>query len=602
MTATSLLNHRYRVLKALGEGGFGKTYLAEDTQMPSRRHCVIKQLKPMHSRPAVAAIIQDRFVREAAVLETLGKGHDQIPTLYAYFAQGDDFYLVQEWIEGQALNKTILLASGGTQPKWVPWSEAQVTSLLSNLLPVLSYVHDNRVIHRDIKPDNIIFRQSDQRPCLIDFGAVKELMSTVVLPSGQPQTSVVIGTPGFMAPEQAAGRPTFASDLYSLGMTAIYLLTGRSPTELPTERRTGQWQWRPYAPTLSDGLAAVLTRTVHPYAQNRYSTAADMLAAIESATGSPVQKNPQPPTQITALPNSAPSTVPTVASPSMQMPAVQMPSMPTQINANNRLGSTLLTRMMTPKSMGIAIGSALLALAALVGARSLLIESGRTPQASNGGNEAQSQSDVAEPENTQTSEGLSDVLGERAAVVPAADGSADSYLNQAVTFLQEGRELEARQAIDQALAIDPRSVRGLSLLGDLLANQTLQDLPGAAQAYSEALAIAPEDITLLGKRCKAYMDQKSWDLALADCSSLLELDPKNAVALVRRGDIYAALQDFQAASTDYSQAIALNTEAGTPDLNRPIYYKRSQSRGASGDPAGGLEDLKKFRGVEEATN
>ncbi|MEL6816795.1 MAG: serine/threonine-protein kinase, partial [Cyanobacteria bacterium J06598_3] len=172
--ANGLLNHRYRLIKSLAEGGFGKTFLAEDTQMPSRRQCVIKQLKPVSARPEVMQLVQQRFAREAAVLESVGKGHSQIPDLYAYFEENGQFYLVQEWVEGAPL---IARASEA-------WPEARVVALLRSALDALGHVHKQGIIHRDIKPDNIILRQSDQLPCLIDFGAVKELMSTVVGLSG----------------------------------------------------------------------------------------------------------------------------------------------------------------------------------------------------------------------------------------------------------------------------------------------------------------------------------------------------------------------------------------------------------------------------------
>ena len=253
MTA-ALLNHRYRILRSLAEGGFGKTFLAEDTQMPSRRKCVIKQLKPMSvgaaspegNRPGIFAIIQQRFSREAAVLESVSKGNEQIPDLYAYFSERDQFYLVQEWVEGQPLSAV---------PQNV-WTEDRVNQLVVDALKVLSHVHQRNIIHRDIKPDNIILRKTDQLPCLIDFGAVKEVMSTVVTTSGSPKTSMVIGTPGFMPPEQAAGRPTFASDIYSLSMTAIYLLTGRSPIEISTDSSNGRLLWQQHAPNLSPRFAS----------------------------------------------------------------------------------------------------------------------------------------------------------------------------------------------------------------------------------------------------------------------------------------------------------------------------------------------------------
>ncbi|RMG06455.1 MAG: serine/threonine protein kinase, partial [Cyanobacteria bacterium J055] len=175
------LNNRYQILKELGEGGFGKTFLAEDTQMPSGRYCVIKQLKPVAENSQIYQLVQERFQREAAILEDLGTGHPQIPTLYAYFREADLFYLVREWIEGETLTQKM--------QNWGVMSESTVKSLLVNLLPVFEYIHTRRIVHRDVKPDNIILRSSDNLPILIDFGAVRETMGTVVNSQGNPTSS-----------------------------------------------------------------------------------------------------------------------------------------------------------------------------------------------------------------------------------------------------------------------------------------------------------------------------------------------------------------------------------------------------------------------------
>lgn len=267
------LNNRYQIIKELGEGGFGKTFLAEDTQMPSGRYCVIKQLKPVAENSQIYQLIQERFQREAAILEDLGTGHPQIPTLYAYFREADLFYLVQEWIEGETLTQK--MQKGGAM------SESTVKSWLVNLLPVFEYVHTRRIVHRDVKPDNIILRSSDNLPILIDFGAVRETMGTVVNSHGNPTSSIVIGTPGFMPSEQAAGRPVFSSDLYALGLTAIYLLTEKIPQELPTDPQTGEILWRQYALTVSPTLATVLDRAIMSHARDRFSSARQMLEALQ---------------------------------------------------------------------------------------------------------------------------------------------------------------------------------------------------------------------------------------------------------------------------------------------------------------------------------
>ena len=273
MTIT-LLNNRYRIISELGSGGFGETFLAEDTQMPSLRRCVIKKLKPVTGDPQTYQLVKDRFGREAAVLEELGEENPQIPNLYAYFELDGEFYLVQEWIEGDTLSDRI--------EKTGQFSDRQVRELLVSLLPILEYVHGHKILHRDIKPDNIIFREKNGLPVLIDFGAVKETMNTVVTSSGGTTPSIAIGTPGFMPAEQAAGRPVYSSDLYALGMTGIYLLTGKLPQEFETDSRTGQLLWRQSAPQVTPNLALVLDRSIRFNPGDRHYSAPEMLKALQT--------------------------------------------------------------------------------------------------------------------------------------------------------------------------------------------------------------------------------------------------------------------------------------------------------------------------------
>ncbi|MBW4560369.1 MAG: protein kinase [Mojavia pulchra JT2-VF2] len=275
MTIT-LLNNRYQVIQVLGAGGFGETFLAEDTHMPSRRRCVIKQLKPISNDPQAYQMIQQRFEREATALEYLGKSSDQIPELYAYFSENGQFYLVQEWIHGQTL-RDIVKAKGYE-------SETAVREILLSLLSVLEYIHSKGIIHRDIKPDNIILRSPDSKPVLIDFGAVKETIRSVVSSPRYPMQSMVIGTPGYMPSEQALGRPVYATDIYSLGLTAIYLLTGKEPQELETDQQTGEILWQHHAPQVSPNLVTVLNQAIKPNASDRYTTASKMLYALQSAS------------------------------------------------------------------------------------------------------------------------------------------------------------------------------------------------------------------------------------------------------------------------------------------------------------------------------
>lgn len=168
-TMSTLLYGRYLIKEILGQGGFGKTYLAEDTHLPSRRICVIKQFKPSITNEKYRKSLEKRFRKEAETLEKLCADNKQIPQLYAYFSLNNKFFLVQEYIEGKTL---LQIAQQG------PVSEDFVIDLLLDILPVLDYVHKRGIIHRDIKPENIIIRKRDQKPVLIDYGAVKELMSS----------------------------------------------------------------------------------------------------------------------------------------------------------------------------------------------------------------------------------------------------------------------------------------------------------------------------------------------------------------------------------------------------------------------------------------
>ena len=277
--APALLNNRYRTIRQLGSGGFGETFLAEDTYMPSMRRCVIKQLKPATGNPQIYQLVRDRFQREAAVLEELGEGSSQIPKLYAYFSERGQFYLVQEWIEGVTLTEKV--RAGGKL------KESEVRGMLVSLLPVLDYIHRQHIVHRDIKPDNIIVRQRDGVPVLIDFGAVKEAMGAALNSQGNPTHSIMIGTPGFMPSEQAAGKPLFSSDLYALALTAIFLLTGKTPQELEIDPRSGEFVWHRHATHITPGFVAVLDKAIQYHPRDRYPNAPAMLSALQSLPAAP---------------------------------------------------------------------------------------------------------------------------------------------------------------------------------------------------------------------------------------------------------------------------------------------------------------------------
>ncbi|UJB67715.1 serine/threonine protein kinase [Acaryochloris sp. 'Moss Beach'] len=263
------LDGRYRIVQSLGEGGFGQTYIAEDTRRPGNPSCVVKLLQPASSDPEFLEVARRLFRSEAETLEQLGH-HHQIPRLLAFFEQDQDFFLVQELIDGAPLTDEL---AAGEQ-----WPESQVQSLLSEVLEVLEFIHSQGVIHRDIKPENIIRRRADQKLVLVDFGSVKQVRNQGLVTNPQTNITVVVGTPGYMASEQSQGKPRPSSDLYSLGIIGIQALTGRPPSQFQ-EDVDGELIWRDQA-VVSDALAQVLTQMVRPYFKLRYQTATDALQAL----------------------------------------------------------------------------------------------------------------------------------------------------------------------------------------------------------------------------------------------------------------------------------------------------------------------------------
>lgn len=309
-----LLSGRYRLVRPLGAGGMGQTYVAEDTQRPGNPVCVVKQLKPPSNDPSFIAIAKRLFNKEAETLEQLGR-HDQIPQLLAYFEQDQEFFLVQDYIEGHPLSQEL-----GQR-----WPEEQVIQLLDEALSILDFVHRQNVIHRDIKPDNIIRRQRDHQLVLIDFGAVKQVRSQNTVLASQVSQSVAIGTPGYMPSEQVSGHPRPSSDLYALGKIGIQALTGLLPTQL-LEDADGEVVWRDQAQA-SDRLADFLTKMVRHYFKMRYQTAGEALQALRQLQTARPTEIVNPAAYVaTAIPPATSPQTPPAAAPTDYTVAVTPPT------------------------------------------------------------------------------------------------------------------------------------------------------------------------------------------------------------------------------------------------------------------------------------
>lgn len=283
-----MLQQRYRAIKAIGQGGFGRTFLAVDEQLPSKPPCVIKQFSFQSQKAESTQNALRLFRQEAQRLDRLGQ-HPQIPQLLAYFQERDRSYLVQEYIEGMTLKEE--LQKKGT------FSENQIWQLLGELLPVLKFVHQHQIIHRDLKPANIMRRTREpfhylkpnseaiesttgktSQIVLIDFGVAKLLTGSAIF-----QTGTIIGSAEYMAPEQTRGKVLPASDLFSLGITCIYLLTDVSPWDL-YDLANDRWAWRDFLPSgqsSSDRLGRILDKLLAHSVSDRYQSADQVLEAMK---------------------------------------------------------------------------------------------------------------------------------------------------------------------------------------------------------------------------------------------------------------------------------------------------------------------------------
>lgn len=281
---STVLQNRYRLIKILGQGGFGRTYLAEDIGRFNEL-CALKELIPAPGEAHSLDKAKQLFQREASILYKIH--HPQIPQFRATFEQDGRLFLVQDYVEG----KTYWQLLQERLAQRMTFQEAEVLQLLQQMLPVLAHLHARAIVHRDISPDNIIWRQSDRKPVLIDFGVVKELATRFQSPDGK-SVATTVGKLGYAPIEQMqTGRAYPSSDLYALAVTCIVLLTGREPPGL-FDDRDFTWNWQRWA-TVSPRLAQVLNQMLSHKPSDRYQTVAEVAKALQAGESQSPELTPR---------------------------------------------------------------------------------------------------------------------------------------------------------------------------------------------------------------------------------------------------------------------------------------------------------------------
>lgn len=273
------LNGRYKIVQVLRTGDFGQTYVAQDSWLDGHPQCLVKFLQPQGHHPKRREICKRRFTSEAQALSQLGF-HDQIPQLLDGFEDDQGFYLVRELIIGEPL--TLQLPLNQYDNKF--WSEVQCIELLNDVLGILDFVHRQGIVHGDLKPSNLIQRDSDGRVVLVDFGVAHPIhphpAKSQIIPIQPSSAPVAIPPLGYIPAEQFSGQLCPSSDIYALGMIAIQALTGLNPLQLQINPKTGEIDWQKPA-GVSDSLAGVLNKMVRYDYKSRYQSANDVRTALK---------------------------------------------------------------------------------------------------------------------------------------------------------------------------------------------------------------------------------------------------------------------------------------------------------------------------------
>ena len=526
MQETTLAGH-YQLVKPLGKGGFGVTFLATDTHLPGTPLCVVKQLKPKADDSSTLEAAKRLFDREAQTLYRLGS-HSQIPRLLAHFEQDGEFYLVQEFIEGQPLNQEI--TTGARK------SQAYVIAFLQEILQVLAFVHRQNVIHRDIKPANLIRRSKDSRIILIDFGAVKEVRSQASKSYDDYTQTVVVGSPGYMPNEQMAGTPYFSSDVYAVGMIAIRALTGVHPKDIEVDRQTGEVSWRILAPDVNPELAEMLDYMVRYDFRDRYPTAVQTLEALQSLPivtadsliiAAPRKRQPASPTDASTILLKQSQSIPAWKSKASIDTSVASPVVADVVHQTKEISSQTKREIPT-KIQGHRIAPSLAIISVSMGL-TFLVTWALMPRQSVYRNVYQA---IYE------------------------DPILVSLLGKADRLRQEGRYQEAISTYDQAIVLNAKVPE--AHWGRCYSLNKLSQPEAAFDACAQALKLNPKYPEAFSSQGYALHQQEKYEAALEHFDHALKLKPKFAEAWTNKGVTLQALGYRTEALNAFNTAIEIN--------------------------------------------
>ncbi|KOP24571.1 protein kinase [Hapalosiphon sp. MRB220] len=539
----NILVGRYQIISHLGGGGFGETFVAYDTQLPGNPKCVVKKLKPQVTDPESLQTARRLFDTEAQVLHKLGT-HNQIPQLLAYFEENEEFYLVQEFIEGHNLSQEIIPGK--------PLNQSQVISLLQEILQILDFVHQQKVIHRDVNPHNLLRRELDGKLFLIDFGAVKQITTQVIHPGHKTTFTVAIGTPGYIPGEQAQGSPKYSSDIYAVGILAIQALTGLSPEELEKDPETSEIIWQNHT-EVSQEFAQFLDKMVFYDFRQRYSSATFALQALKD-----------------------------LQNPNWQTVALNLPDQNQPSITNHKSQKKIIKKILAGIIiLGVGTVASLYTINSInsVNATELykkantLYELQRYQDALSVYEKAvKIRPEYAEAWNGQAS-ALSK-LKEYKAALTAYDKAIqiepdylEAWIGRGFVLKDLRRYQEAIASFDKALQLENNSPLVWNAKGEAL--NSLKRYDEAISAYEQAINLQKDDYQAWYNKAQTLQNLKRYEEAIKAYDKTLEIKPSYTEAWYNRGNSLVNLQRDQDALTAYDQAVQTN----------PNYYQAWLARG-----------------------
>ncbi|TVP66084.1 MAG: serine/threonine-protein kinase [Nodularia sp. (in: Bacteria)] len=504
---------RYQIISHLGDGGFGETFVACDTHLPGLPQCVVKKLKPQATDPVNLETARRLFDTEAQVLYKLGI-HDQIPQLLAYFEENAQFYLVQEFIPGHDLSQE--LAAGKI------FTQAEVISLVQEILSILEFVHQQKVIHRDVNPRNLLRREEDGKLVLIDFGAVKQIATQIINLKGQTKSTVAIGTPGYLPGEQAQGTPKFSSDIYAVGIIAIQALTGLSPDQLEVDIDTNEINWQ-HQTTVSPEFAQFVDKMVCYDFRQRYTSATVALQKLQELI---------PPLSGTIV-----LSPPLPLNPDLSLP----PDPPLRNFKFNKYKKGIFIKLATAVFL---IG--------VSGVASVFIV-----------NSINANNAIALSEQGSTLFELQRYQDALAAYQESVNISPD-YVpgwNGQGKALSELKQYEAAlSAYDQAIQIQPDYVEAWSGRGFVLRN--LQRYPEAIASFNKALQLDDNSPEIWNAKGEVFSTLQQYNNAIQSYKKAIELQPNYYEAWYSQGLALHNLKQYDDAITAYETAIDFKPDYG----------------------------------------